>query len=81
MKKYCVLELVLIQYLHTKTDANFGIKQQKTGTEKPQKSASFQFWTESFRPDQTFRITTFVVFFYDFCGWCATLVLNGKRVL
>lgn len=52
MKKYCVLELVLIQYLHTKTDANFGIKQQKTGTEKPQKSASFQFWTESFRPDQ-----------------------------
>ena len=54
MKKYCVLELVLIQYLHTKTDANFGIKQQKTGTEKPQKSASFQFWTESFRPDQIF---------------------------
>ena len=75
MKKYCVLELVLIQYLHTKTDANFGIKQQKTGTEKPQKSASFQFWTESFRPDHEIQTTTFVVFFC-FCSGRADS--NGK---
>ena len=45
--------------MYTKTDANFGIKQQKTGTEKPQKSASFQFWTESFRPDQKIQTVAF----------------------
>ena len=75
MKKYCVLELVLIQYLHTKTDANFGIKQQKTGTEKPQKSASFQFWTESFRPDQKFKTATLGGFLFFCLGRADS---NGK---
>ena len=32
---------------------------KKQGQKKPQKSASFQFWTESFRPDQKIQTVTF----------------------
>lgn len=83
MKKYCVSELFLIQFLHTKIDTNYGIKQQKTGTEKPQKSASFQFWTESFRPDQKIQTVAFaavLIFCLERTDSNGKILLSGSNV-